>query len=101
MGVWGLRVAVFADPMDDVVENENDDIPRDRWEESCWDVINAYFKEKGLVRQQLDSFNEFITVTMQRIIEETPPVEVEGKMQHADNELVIPVRTAAPPPGPP
>uniref|UniRef100_A0A1B0GGJ2 Uncharacterized protein n=1 Tax=Glossina morsitans morsitans TaxID=37546 RepID=A0A1B0GGJ2_GLOMM len=24
--------------------------------QACWIVINAYFDEKGLVRQQLDSF---------------------------------------------
>lgn len=32
------------------------------WQEACWIVINSYFDEKGLVRQQLDSFDEFIQV---------------------------------------
>lgn len=28
-------------------------------------VISAYFEEKGLVRQQLDSFNDFINTSLQ------------------------------------
>lgn len=28
-------------------------------------VISAYFDEKGLVRQQLDSFNDFINTSLQ------------------------------------
>ncbi len=34
-------------------------------QEDSWAVISAYFEEKGLVRQQLDSFNEFINSNMQ------------------------------------
>lgn len=44
-------------------EEENDDeISHELWQEACWIVINSYFDEKGLVRQQLDSFDEFIQV---------------------------------------
>lgn len=31
----------------------------------CRAVISAYFEEKGLVRQQLDSFNDFINTSLQ------------------------------------
>ena len=34
-------------------------------QEDAWTVISAYFEDKGLVRQQLDSFNEFINSNMQ------------------------------------
>ena len=34
-------------------------------QEDAWAVISAYFDEKGLVRQQLDSFDEFINSSMQ------------------------------------
>lgn len=34
-------------------------------EEDAWTVISANFQEKGLVRQQLDSFDMFMTTTMQ------------------------------------
>ncbi len=39
-------------------------------QEDCWTVISSFFEEKGLVRQQLDSFNEFIENTMQEIVDE-------------------------------
>ena len=32
-------------------------------QEDAWAVIGLYFREKGLVRQQLDSFDEFISVS--------------------------------------
>ena len=41
-------------------------------QEDAWTVITSFFDEKGLVRQQLDSFNEFISNTMQEIIDENP-----------------------------
>eukprot|EP00124_Ichthyophonus_hoferi_P004296 Ihof_evm1s456 gene=Ihof_evmTU1s456 len=50
--------------------------------EDCWTVINAFFKEKGLVRQQLDSFDEFIRQGMQEIIEEVPPLDLQAESQH-------------------
>ena len=31
-------------------------------------LARSYFDEKGLVRQQLDSFNEFIELSMQQIV---------------------------------
>lgn len=34
-------------------------------QEDAWTVIQEFFKEKGLVRQQLDSYNEFTSNTMQ------------------------------------
>lgn len=39
-----------------------------RAQEDAWVVISSFFEEKGLVRQQLDSFNEFIQHTMQEIV---------------------------------
>ena len=37
-------------------------------QEDAWTVISSFFEEKGLARQQLDSFNEFIQHTMQEIV---------------------------------
>lgn len=34
-------------------------------EEDAWTVISAHFEERGLVGQQLDSFDNFMTSTMQ------------------------------------
>mmetsp|Transcript_7174 Transcript_7174/g.15859 ORF Transcript_7174/g.15859 Transcript_7174/m.15859 type:complete len:1170 (-) Transcript_7174:18-3527(-) len=51
-------------------------------QEDCWEVISAYFDEKGLVRQQLDSFDEFIMNTMQEIVDESPRLELVPQQQH-------------------
>lgn len=36
-------------------------------QEDSWFVVSSYFEEKGLVRQQLDSFNEFVSHTVQEM----------------------------------
>lgn len=61
------------------------------WQEACWIVISAYFDEKGLVRQQLDSFDEFIQMSVQRIVEDTPQIDLQAEAQHATGEVENPV----------
>ncbi|KAJ7556827.1 hypothetical protein O6H91_05G100400 [Diphasiastrum complanatum] len=51
-------------------------------QEDAWAVISAYFEEKGLVRQQLDSFDEFIQNTMQEIVDESAEIEIRPEAQH-------------------
>ncbi|GMH93424.1 hypothetical protein TrVE_jg1434 [Triparma verrucosa] len=51
-------------------------------QEDSWAVISSYFEEKGLVRQQLDSFDEFIQNTMQELVDDTGAIRVRPKMQH-------------------
>src|SRR5271156_136080 len=38
--------------------------------EDCWTVISSFFESKGLVSQQLDSFDEFVSTTMQELVDE-------------------------------
>ncbi|AEO64668.1 5512bbe1-303a-4b70-b2e4-e57d94e9d5bb [Thermothielavioides terrestris] len=38
--------------------------------EDCWEVISSYFDMKGLVSQQIDSFDEFTTTTIQSLVDE-------------------------------
>ena len=45
-------------------------------------VISAYFEEKGLVRQQLDSFNDFINTSLQEIVDENNLVTITPQNQH-------------------
>jgi DNA-directed RNA polymerase II subunit RPB2 len=47
---------------DDAIEGN------EAWQEACWAVISAYFDEKGLVRQQLDSFDEFVQMIVQKLL---------------------------------
>lgn len=58
--------------------NEDEEITQ----EDAWAVISAYFEEKGLVRQQLDSFDEFIQNTMQEIVDESADIEIRPESQH-------------------
>jgi hypothetical protein len=44
----------------------------------CWIVIGQYFSEKGLVTQQVESFNEFINTTIQEIIDDTRTMTAWG-----------------------
>ncbi|PKI79504.1 hypothetical protein CRG98_000135, partial [Punica granatum] len=59
-------------------DEEDDEITQ----EDAWAVISAYFEEKGLVRQQLDSFDEFIQNTMQEIVDQSAEIEIRPESQH-------------------
>lgn len=59
---------------------DNTEITPDLWQEACWIVISSYFDEKGLVRQQLDSFDEFIQMSVQRIVEDSALIELQVKL---------------------
>ncbi|CAL0300888.1 unnamed protein product [Lupinus luteus] len=65
--------------MEEEEEEEDDD---EITQEDAWAVISAYFEEKGLVRQQLDSFDEFIQNTMQEIVDESADIEIRPESQH-------------------
>ncbi|XP_014675036.1 PREDICTED: DNA-directed RNA polymerase II subunit RPB2 [Priapulus caudatus] len=71
---------------------DEDDITPDLWQEACWIVISSYFDEKGLVRQQLDSFDEFIQMSVQRIVEDAPQIDLQAEAQHQSGEIEIPPR---------
>jgi DNA-directed RNA polymerase II subunit RPB2 len=63
-------------------------------QEDTWTVISSYFEEKGLVRQQLDSFNDFIEITIQEIVNESPkivlfPESAQQMDEEADSMVMI------------
>uniref|UniRef100_A0A914C9Z3 DNA-directed RNA polymerase subunit beta n=1 Tax=Acrobeloides nanus TaxID=290746 RepID=A0A914C9Z3_9BILA len=78
----------------DVGEQDEDEeeISPELWQEACWVVISAYFDEKGLVRQQLDSFDEFIQMIVQRIVEDSPAVELQSEVQHFSGDIENPIQ---------
>ncbi|CAN8275378.1 unnamed protein product [Cochlearia groenlandica] len=51
-------------------------------EEDAWAVISAYFEEKGLVRQQIESFDDFIRYIMQEIVDDSADIEIRPESQH-------------------
>lgn len=70
------------DMEDEYEENQYNDEEEEITQEDAWAVISAYFEEKGLVRQQLDSFDEFIQNTMQEIVDESSDIEIRPESQH-------------------
>ena len=42
-----------------------------------WPLLEAFFKEKGLVRQHLDSYDDFIEQKLQQVIDEATGIELE------------------------
>lgn len=44
-----------------------------------WRIVEAFIEENGLVRQHLDSYNEFIKHGLQQIVDETGIIEPEGE----------------------
>ncbi|KDO75959.1 hypothetical protein CISIN_1g046830mg, partial [Citrus sinensis] len=63
-------------------ERLEEDEEEETTQEEAWAVISAYFEEKGLVRQQLDSFDEFNQNTMQEIVDESADIEIRPESQH-------------------
>lgn len=54
--------------------------------EDCWTTIQSFFDAKGLVSQQLDSFDEFAGTTMQEIVSETGRILIDQNTTQNDDE---------------
>ncbi|GFE54525.1 DNA-directed RNA polymerase II RPB2 [Babesia ovis] len=56
-------------------------------DEDSWKVIGSFFKTHGLVHQQIESFNDFVTYRMQETIDQHPPIEITPQPQyHPEDE---------------
>mmetsp|Transcript_1281 Transcript_1281/g.4791 ORF Transcript_1281/g.4791 Transcript_1281/m.4791 type:complete len:1186 (-) Transcript_1281:183-3740(-) len=75
--------AMDVDMSEEQVEVEEEE---EIGQEDAWTVISSFFEEKGLARQQLDSFNEFIQHTMQEIVDEMSDFTIEPEEQHMPGE---------------
>lgn len=49
--------------------------------EDAWVVIDNYFAEKGLVGQQIDSFDEFLQNTIQELVDDAGEIVVTPENQ--------------------
>ena len=54
-------------------------------------VEGGYGEDEGEVRQQLDSFDEFIQMSVQRIVEDSPEIELQAESQHMTSDMEEPV----------
>jgi len=55
-------------------------------QEDCWTIISSFFEQKGLVRQQLDSFDEFVQNTMQELVDENSDLILDQADQYTGHE---------------
>ncbi len=59
--------------------------------EDCWTVVSSFFDTKGLVSQQLDSFDEFVETTMQELVAEHSLLTLDQNLPQSDDEPDAPV----------
>lgn len=75
---------------DDVWENEYEEEGYEENDiitaEDCWTVISAFFVKKGLVSQQIDSFDEFTNSTVQSLIDEYSTVSLDQTLPENDDD---------------
>ncbi|KAH9081691.1 DNA-dependent RNA polymerase II second largest subunit [Lactarius deliciosus] len=81
--------AAEPEPFEDPAYDAGLDLDEDGEEitqEDCWTVISSFFEEKGLVRQQLDSFDEFVQNSMQELVEENADLVLDQADQHSGHD---------------
>ncbi|KAF2494181.1 RNA polymerase II second largest subunit [Lophium mytilinum] len=54
--------------------------------EDCWTVISSFFLQKGLVSQQLDSYDEFTRNTIQDIVKENGHVILDQNAPYSEDD---------------
>ena len=55
-------------------------------EGGSWDVINAFCREFGFVSQQIYSYNNFVSRTLQEIVEEVGQISIKPERQYRPNK---------------
>lgn len=65
---------------------DDDDEVEEITQEDCWTIISTFFTEKGLVRQQLDSYDEFVQNTMQELVDENADLILDQADQHTGHD---------------
>ena len=72
----------YADTGYEMGDEEYDEDYEQITQEDCWTIISSFFDAKGLVRQQLDSFDEFVQNTMQELVDENSDLILDAADQH-------------------
>ncbi|KAI9682157.1 MAG: DNA-dependent RNA polymerase II [Caeruleum heppii] len=56
--------------------------------EDCWQVIHCFFESKGLVAQQVDSFDEFVMTTIQELVAEHAQLVLDQNAPSSDDDSI-------------
>ena len=60
--------------------------------EDCWTVISSFFETEGLVSQQLRSYNEFTSNTLQQLVDEVGQISLDHNNPPSVNGEEVAVR---------
>lgn len=82
----------MAEEYEDGYEYDDDELDSGITAEDCWTVISSFFDAKGLVSQQLDSFDEFVSTTMQELVDENSQLTLDQNNPPPENDVVIALR---------
>ncbi|QRW24628.1 DNA-directed RNA polymerase III subunit C6 [Rhizoctonia solani] len=86
----GAGYGAYSQDYEDYRDQDQADYDVDDYDEitqeDCWTIITSFFDEKGLVRQQLDSFDEFVQNTMQELVDESADLILDQSDQHTGAE---------------
>lgn len=81
-------MASLEEPYDDAyLDEEEEGITA----EDCWTVVSSFFDSKGLVSQQLDSFDEFVSTTMQELVAENSLLTLDQNLPQSEDDPEAPV----------
>lgn len=81
-------MAAYEEPYDDgYLDEEEEGITA----EDCWTVVSSFFDSKGLVSQQLDSFDEFVSTTMQELVAENSLLTLDQNLPPVEDDPEAPV----------
>lgn len=69
----------YSDGLEDDREIEQDMV---------WHVIDKYFHTKGLVGQQIDSFDEFISLVLQELVDDAGEIKITPEDQFIPDQEV-------------
>eukprot|EP00418_Pyrodinium_bahamense_P089315 CAMPEP_0179044970 /NCGR_PEP_ID=MMETSP0796-20121207/17940_1 /TAXON_ID=73915 /ORGANISM="Pyrodinium bahamense, Strain pbaha01" /LENGTH=1177 /DNA_ID=CAMNT_0020741369 /DNA_START=75 /DNA_END=3608 /DNA_ORIENTATION=+ len=58
------------------------------YQEDSWIIIDSFFQEKGLVFQQLGSFDQFIMYEIQKVVDAQLPIELSPQSQYNPEDNV-------------
>ena len=65
-------------------------------EQDTWTILDDYFKKKGLVHHQVESYDYFVNVGIQNILRDEPPITVQkenNKYTLSFSDVYIPLPT--------
>ena len=71
---------------DDQVYDDEEEVDDQITSEDCWTVISSFFDQKGLVSQQMDSFDDFAVHTIQELINENSTLVLDQNNPPSDDD---------------